>query len=110
MNRRKLDKLKRELAQCRRGSRKAADLEGLATRLGRKKWSGKRGKEPIWVSAEFDDLHPLSIPHHGGRDLAIGTQRSIIDQLEDDVLAWEEMLGDEFGESDEGSNDDDDTG
>lgn len=66
-------------------------LESLAKRLGRQRIN--RGKEPVWESAEFPDLFPLSIPHHGGRDLAIGTQRSILNQLEDDMAAWEDKLG-----------------
>lgn len=52
----------------------------------------------MWESTEFD-LYPLSIPRHGGRDLAIGTKRSILDQLEDDVQAWEQRL---LEEEDEG--------
>ena len=55
----------------------------------------KRGKEPIWESTEFAELYPLAIPDHGGRALAIGTKNSILDQLEDDILAWEHRLGNE---------------
>jgi hypothetical protein len=84
------------MLDCRRSSRGAAALEFLAKQLGRK--LGKRGKHPMWESTEFD-LYPLSIPRHGGRDLAIGTKRSILDQLEDDVLAWEQRL---LEEEDEG--------
>lgn len=63
----------------------------------------KRGKEPMWENIEFDELFPLSIPRHGGRDLSVGTQRSILDQLEDDVLAWEVRLGDD-GDDEEAEN------
>lgn len=106
MDRKRLDKMRRELAGLRRGRHKAATLERLAKRLGRKKV--KRGSEPMWESVEFDDLFVLSIPHHGGRDLAPGTQRSILDQLEEDVLAWEVRLSDEEDEEDEsrGENND----
>jgi hypothetical protein len=93
MNRKTLEKLKREIALARRSPQKAADLERLAKRLGRKKVN--RGKEPVWVSDEFDKLFPLAIPHHGGRDLAPGTQSNILNFLEDDILAWEERLGDD---------------
>jgi len=93
MNRKNLNKVKRELAQLRRSPQKAATLESLAGRLGRK--LVKRGKEPMWENIEFDQLYALSIPRHGGRDLSPGTQRSILDQLDDDVLAWEELLGDD---------------
>jgi hypothetical protein len=93
MHRKKLDKIKRTIAAFRRSPQKAAALEGLAKQLGRKKV--KRGKEPVWESQELTELYALSIPHHGNRDLSIGTQRNILDALEDDVLAWEERLPDE---------------
>jgi hypothetical protein len=91
MDRKRLNKLKREVAQFRRSSPKAADLERLARRLGRQKRTD-RGKEPIWESTVFNDLFPLSIPHHGSKDLAVGTKHSILDALEDDILNWEERL------------------
>jgi hypothetical protein len=108
MTRKKLDKLKRELAELRRSPQRATALERLAKGLGRK--LVKRGKHPMWESAEFTSLFPLAIPHHGGRDLAPGTKRSILDQLEDDVLAWEARLEDDEEDKDEsaGGEDDDD--
>ena len=105
MNRKKLNKARRELAQLRRSPQKAAALESLAGRLGRK--LVKRGKEPMWENTKFDQLYALSIPHHGGRDLSLGTQRSILDQLEDDVLAWEEWLGDDEEAQNERDNGED---
>jgi hypothetical protein len=93
MTPRRLDKLKHELASLRRSQAKAADLESLARRLGRKKV--KRGKEPTWESKEFQHLYPLSIPHHGGRDIPRGTLNSILDQLEKDLFAWEMRLDQE---------------
>jgi hypothetical protein len=51
----------------------------------------------MWESAEFVDLRVLAIPDHGGRDLSPGTRNSILNQLEDDVLAWEERLGEQKG-------------
>jgi hypothetical protein len=81
MNRKNLNKVRRELAKLRRSPQKPAALESLAGRLGRK--LVKRGKEPMWENAEFGELFVLSIPRHGGRDLSPGVQRSILDQLED---------------------------
>jgi predicted RNA binding protein YcfA (HicA-like mRNA interferase family) len=89
MTSRKLAKLKRQLAQLRNRSVKAKEVERLAKRLGRKKV--KRGKEPMWESA-LPGLFAVAIPHHGGRDLAPGTLRSILNQLEEDVFAWERQL------------------
>jgi hypothetical protein len=106
MDRKRLHKLKREMLRLRRSAQKAAALEGLASALGRKRV--KRGKEPMWESTHFPELFVLSIPHHGGRDLAIGTKKSILDQLEDDVLAWEQRLDDE--EDDEEKDDDEEDG
>src|SRR5262245_10410261 len=64
MDRKKLDKLKRELAHLRRSPQRALALQGLAKKLGRK--SVKRGKEPMWESTEFPQLFVLAIPDHGG--------------------------------------------
>lgn len=90
MTRRKLARLREEWAALRRAPQKASTLESLARRLGRK--LENRGKHPIWQSTEFDDLDALSIPHHGNRDLPPGTRNSILNQLEDDILAWEERI------------------
>ena len=67
--------------------------------LGRRQ--DRRGKEPTWVHDELP-VYPLSIPHHGGRDLATGTRNSILNVLEADVLAWEERLGPDDDEELEG--------
>ena len=89
MDGKKLYKLSRQLERMRLAPQKAATLEKLAKQLGRKKV--KRGKEPVWVSDL--DVDPLSIPHHGGRDLAPGTKNSILAQLEEDIVALEKKLG-----------------
>lgn len=99
MNCKKLDKLKRELLQMRLSPQKAENIASLAKRLGRRK--AKRGKEPVYESIEFNDLFPVSIPHHGGKDIPIGTRNSILNQLEDDIHAWEfklELEGDSDAE------------
>jgi len=92
MNPRKLGKIRSRLAAMRQSPQGARALEGLARQLGRQ--LVKRGKEPMWESAVFK-LFPLAIPHHGGRDLPVGTRNSILDQLEDDILSWEEKLSEE---------------
>jgi hypothetical protein len=105
MRRNALDKLRDELASLRRATVDARALESLAKRLGRK--LVKRGKHPMWESKEFADLFPLSIPHHGGKDIPSGTKRSILDQLEEDVLAWEEVLNDQEAKDSFDEDDDD---
>jgi hypothetical protein len=91
MNWKKLNKLKREHRDRRRSPQKARDLESLAMRLGRKM---TEGRHPTWVSTKFQ-LRPLSIPHHCGRDIPPGTKNAILDQLEEDLIALEEKLGNE---------------
>ena len=107
MTRRKLDKLKRELAALRNGRHKASDFQSLASKLGRK-LNTKRGKEPMWESESFDDLFPLAIPDHGGRDISPGVQKQLLNLLEEDVLRWEEII--EAEEQNEEAEHDDDTG
>lgn len=89
MNRRKINKLRQELAAFRRSPQDARALENLATQLGRTRID--RGKEPVWKS-KFGNLRVVSIPHHGGRDIPVGTKNSILAQLEEDLDAWEEWL------------------
>ena len=92
MNARKLGKLRSRLAAMRRSPQRATALESLARQLGRQR--AKRGKEPMWEGKDLG-LFPLAIPHHGGQDLAVGTKNRILDQLEEDILAWEERLSEE---------------
>jgi len=75
----------------RQASAKAIAFQRLANSLGRNP-DKSRGKEPTWVSRDFPELRPLSIPDHGGRDIPYGTKQSILNQLEDDVYSWEELL------------------
>jgi len=76
MNRKKLERLRRELAELRaRSAVRAKELEQFAKRVGRRK--SARGKEPTF---ELAGRHPLSIPHHPG-DLRIGTKNNILDTL-----------------------------
>jgi hypothetical protein len=99
MTRNKLAKLKQDLAAVRRTQATAKDVERLAKRLGRRR--KKRGKEPTWESEVFANLYPLTIPHHGGKDLASATKKNILAQLEQDVLAWEMHLDDEVEDENE---------
>jgi hypothetical protein len=105
MNLKKLRKLKSQLEALRSRSANIRDRElvSIAKSLGRRRSS--RGKEPTYVNEIFKDLRPLSIPSHPGA-LNRFTAGSIIDQLELDIIAWEEFLsnrGDEEGDVDEES-------
>jgi hypothetical protein len=88
MDRKKLDNLRRELEGMRGNPQKATDVASLVERLGRKRED--RGKEPTWVSDDFE-LPNLTIPMHSG-DLKRRTLNSILNQVEDDILAWEQKL------------------
>lgn len=89
MDARKLARIRGEIEAARRKPQSQDDLIRLAERLGRTR--SKRGKEPTWVT-DLPDLFPLSIPYAKGGDLKPGTKKSILNQLEGDVLAWDEIL------------------
>lgn len=92
MNQKKLDRITLRIVQARRSPQKARDLESIAKQLGRTKVN--RGKEPMWEN-DLPGRPPLAIPHHSSRDIAIGTRNSILDILEEDVLALQEILDQE---------------
>jgi hypothetical protein len=82
----KILKLENELIRLRKTPQNARAIQKLAKALGRTKVT--RGKEPNWINLNFSTLPPVSIPDHGGKDLAIGTRSSILNQLEDDLTEW----------------------
>lgn len=88
MDRKALDKLRAELDGMKGVPQRGGDVAGLAERLGRKRVN--RGKEPTFES-DFD-IPPITIPMHGSKNLKAGTQRSILIQLEDDFIAWEQKF------------------
>jgi hypothetical protein len=86
----RIQKLRAQLEILRRqGGLKASQLESFARRLGRRR--AKRGKEPTWVSDDFPDIRPVSIPSHRG-DLNRFTAGSILDQLEADLDRYEDHI------------------
>jgi hypothetical protein len=91
MNREKLDKLRKRVEEFRKkGGIGSSALESLARALGRV--PSKRGKHQTWVNQSFPDIRPLSIPHHGSKDLNRITAKSILDQLELDIDKFEELI------------------
>ena len=83
MDRKKLDRLRTELETMRGSPQRGSDVANLAIKLGRK--SVNRGKEPTYESPF--DIPVITIPNHD--PLKRGTQKSILNQLEDDFIAWE---------------------
>ena len=93
MTRKKLRRLRARLEDLKKqGGVRTSELERLAAALGRKQHP--RGKEPTWVSTLVSDARPLTIPSHS-RELNRFTAKGILNQLEGDVDALEEMLPEE---------------
>ncbi len=86
----RLHRLQAEIRALRQMPSNSARLEMLACRLGRKVHDA--GARPIWTSSRFSHLPPLAIASSGERNLPGGARHRILDQLEEDVLAWSEML------------------
>lgn len=94
MDRRKLDKLERQLKSMQASPYgvRADDLVSLAKKLGRAKVN--RGKEPTYERAPLMPggvVFPLTIPGHTG-DLAVGTVKSIVNTLQDDIDEYRQWL------------------
>ena len=91
MTRARLSRLKRRMSGLRARSAgiRTRELVSIAVALGRRR--SKRGDEPTYLSDSFPDLRPLTIPSHS-RPLKRGTALNILDQLEQDVIAWEQVL------------------
>jgi hypothetical protein len=93
MDSKKLDRLWRELKAARRTPQKAGDLEALARMAGRTSKPG--GKHPMWWSA-FPQHRAFPIEHHGGNpDLSPHVRKTVLNHLETDAEAWEDVLATE---------------
>ncbi|MDO8432535.1 MAG: type II toxin-antitoxin system HicA family toxin [Candidatus Binatus sp.] len=68
---------------------KSREMVRLAKAIGREP-DNRTGKEPTYVHSELGDRRPLSIPNHP--TLAPGTKNNILDDLEGDLDAYEEIL------------------
>jgi hypothetical protein len=89
MDRRTLDKLRRDLEDAWRSPQTADDLEALAKRCGRQPRSGKHY---VWSSA-FPAHRPVPIPRHGGNPGYTGhVRKTVLTALEGDIDAWEELV------------------
>jgi hypothetical protein len=92
MNRRKLKKLWREISDARRKPQKADDLERLARMAERMEYAG--ANHPMWQSFFFAH-RAFPIPRHGGNsEVGDYVQKVVLDHLEMDAAAWEEIVTD----------------
>jgi hypothetical protein len=90
MDRKRLHKLWAALAAARRKAQKASDLEALARLAERKEQRG--GNHPMWVSA-FPQHRPFPIERHGGNpDLSPHVRKVVLNHLEADAAAWEDLM------------------
>ena len=95
MDRKKLDKLWAALQAARRSPQKASDLEALAKLAERKEQAG--GNHPMWVSA-FPEHRAFPIERHGGNpDLSPHVRKVVLNHLEADAAAWEDLIPQEHG-------------
>jgi hypothetical protein len=94
MNKKKIRKLRKRLEtlRIRPGNIKARELIKLAQQLGRVPIA--RGKHPTYVSEPFPRSNPISIPNHPGAMKSV-IAKNILDQLEQDVFAFEAKLEEE---------------
>lgn len=94
MNKRKLAKIRQEIAWARKRANTHRDLERIAKSLGRQRLTGAnaRGKEPTYASTIFLKANMITIPAHGNATFGPRTQSIILDQLEEDADRWEEKL------------------
>jgi len=102
MTRKKLKKIKREIAAARKRTNTYRDLARIASSLERRQAKGSevRGKEPAFISMAFPDASPITIPNHAGKDIKRGTQHNILNQFEGDVFRFEETLDEDSDNSD----------
>jgi hypothetical protein len=98
MDRRKLKIIGQQIREARRRVATYNDLAAIAISLKRERLTGARarGKEPMFVSTEFQDVRPISIPFHGrNKSIPPGTAKNILNDLEADVLRFLERLDEE---------------
>jgi hypothetical protein len=89
MTLKKVERLRAEVADLRqKRDVKSREVAGLAKRIGRV--PDKRGKEPTYVHPELSSRRPISIPNHP--TLTPGTKNNILDDLDSDLDAYEEIL------------------
>jgi hypothetical protein len=90
MDQKKLDRAWRALADARRSPQTEGDLQALARMCGRTVHAG--GKHPMWKSA-FPRHRAFPIPCHGGnRTVSPHVRKVVIEHLEADLTAYEEIL------------------
>lgn len=103
MDRKTLDKVWAALEAARRAPRTAPDLEALAKMCGRRVRSG--GNHPVWVTDYFPH-RPVPIERHGGNPpIPPHAKKVILNALEADAAAWEDVLDREKQNGQDGGTD-----
>jgi len=104
MNFKSLERIRRRLEDYRAAPANipSGELVKVAKSLGRRRKKKRRG-EPIYISTIFPQLSPLRIPSHPGA-LPRYTALSVLNQLDEDILQWEEYLGKSKTQTEKGYN------
>jgi predicted nucleic acid-binding OB-fold protein len=93
MTREKLRKIQRQIDALRRTAVTHSDVASVANQLGRKRLKGAMArKEPTFISTVFASARPISIPDHGSRNLSPIVKKNVLNDLEEDILRFQEML------------------
>jgi hypothetical protein len=91
MTRKKLNKVWQAIDAYRRNLPKLSDLEALARLCGRAPYSGS--KHVMWMSAAFPHHRAFPIPRHGRDPVAsYGVRNTVLEHMEADAVAWEEVI------------------
>ena len=91
MERKKLDRLWQDLAAARTSPQTAGELQSLARRAGRRERTGGKHSS-MWVTDHFPH-RPFPIPTHGNKSVSIGVRNVVLNALEADAAAWEDVVG-----------------
>ena len=92
----KLKKIWQSIEAGRKNLPKLADLEALAKKCGRQPYAG--GKHVMWMSIPFPQHRAFPIPRHGGDPVAgYAVRDTVLDHLEADAAAWEELINRDDG-------------
>lgn len=90
MDRKKLDRLWTDLSAAWNSPQTAGELQGMALKAERRERSGGKHSS-MWVTDHFPH-RPFPIPTHGNKSISIGVRKVVLNALEADAAAWEEVL------------------
>jgi hypothetical protein len=90
MDRKKLDRLWRDLSAAWNSPQTSGELQSLAKKAERRERTGGKHSS-MWVTDYFPH-RPFPIPTHGNKSVSIGVRNVVLNALEADAAAWEDIL------------------